>query len=63
MAQWVKNPTAATWVTVEVGVRSLPQWVKGSGVAAARIQFLAGNFHMPWEWLYIYDLYFPEWPS
>ena len=35
-AQWVKNLTAAAWVTVEVWVR-FPhpvQWVKGSGTGA-----------------------------
>ena len=35
MAQWVKNPVAAAWVTAEVRVRSPAQWVKGSGIAAA----------------------------
>ena len=38
VAQWIKNPIAAAWVTVEVQVRS-QAWqahcVKVSGVAAA----------------------------
>ena len=44
MAQWVKNPTAATWVTGSVGLIPRPgQWVKGSGIAItmAQIQSLA----------------------
>ena len=45
VVQWVKNLTAAVWVTAEVqGLLSGPaRWVKGSGVAAAaaRIQSLA----------------------
>ena len=37
MAQWVKNPTAAAQVTVQVQVQfpSPVQWAKGSSVAAA----------------------------
>ena len=50
MAQWVKNLTAAVWVTCrDVGFIPRPvQGVKGSGiaVAVARIQSLA------WEFLY-----------
>ena len=59
MAQWVKNPTAAAQVTMEVQVQSpawhsgLKGWVKGSGIASAvaQIQSLAQelqNFHMQW---------------
>ena len=37
LAQWVKNPTAAAWVAVEVqfDFSGLTLWVKGSGIAAA----------------------------
>ena len=37
MVQWVKNPTATAWVTVEAQVQflSLVQWVKGSSIATA----------------------------
>ena len=40
VVQWVKNPTAAAWVTAEAWVCSpaLAQWVKGSGVATAVVQ-------------------------
>ena len=35
VAPWIKNLTAAAWVTMEV-------WVKGSGVATAAAQITAG---------------------
>ena len=38
MAQWVKNLTAADWVS---SVPGSVQWVKGSGIVIARIQSLA----------------------
>ena len=41
MAQWIKNLTAATWVTAEVQAQFLVQWVKGSGVTAAAAQVAA----------------------
>ena len=51
MAQWVKNPNAAAWVTAGEGKSLIPntaQWVKGSSMqrtshatAVAQIQSLA----------------------
>ena len=39
MAQWVKNPIVAAWVTAKVSsIPSLAQWVKGSGFASAAVQ-------------------------
>ena len=36
MAQCVKNPAAAAWVTEEAPIAPPPaQWVEGSGMAAA----------------------------
>ena len=40
MAQWVKNPTAAAWVAVEVQVRS--------SQAQHRFNLWPRYFHMPW---------------
>ena len=41
MAQWVKNPTAVVWVTMEVGgVGSVPgpvQWLRASGIATVGV--------------------------
>ena len=47
--QWVKNPTAAAQVAVEVWVQSLAQCsgLKCIALAVAQIQSLPGNFHMP----------------
>ena len=52
--QWVKNPTAMTWVTTEVQVASLAseQWVKNPVLLHLQLGFnpWPGNFHMPWVW-------------
>ena len=52
MAQWVKNMTVAAWVAAEIGPA---QWVKGSGVAVAVVQVVAGawNQSLAWELLYV----------
>ena len=43
VAHWVKTPTAAIWVTVEVQVQSLAQdsGLKGSGTASPVAQVTA----------------------
>lgn len=51
MAQWVTNPTAATWVAVEARVQSLdsalPQlWCRSQ--LQLRFDPWAGHFQVPW---------------
>ena len=54
MRQWVKNLTAVVWVATEAWFDPWPltQWVKGSGVATAKMWLRFNpwprNFHKLW---------------
>ena len=59
MAQWVKNPTALAWVTMEVqvpgSIPGLEEWLKDLALLQLQRWSLGTdlrpeNFHMPWMW-------------
>ena len=52
MAQWIKNPTAVTWVAVEVQVRSPAQHsgLKGPALHSCGVSHSFGSASTPgWE--------------